>query len=268
MSDIKVIIAGACGRMGHALMACAAKTDGITVVGALECDGHPSIGKDAAEEAGLEKSGITVVSDLSSIINDCDVVVDFTLHDAVPVNTITAEGAGKAIVIGATGLTDEEAAVVNKCSEKVPVVWAPNMSLGVNVLFAALRKAASVFGSGYDVEIDETHHIHKLDAPSGTALGLGKKVAEGLGVDFADSWVHDEAGAKGIKDPEKIVIRSHREGEVFGDHTCSFESDGERIEFTHHLRSREALAAGALRAALWVSGREPGMYDMQAVLDL
>lgn len=268
MSDVKVIIAGACGRMGRTLIACAAKTAGVTVVGALEHDGHPSLGNDAGEEAGLVRSGVSIVSDLSSIISECDVLIDFTLHDAVPGNALVAEGAGKAIVIGATGLTEEEAAVVNKCAGKVPVVWAPNMSLGVNVLFAALKKAASVFGPEYSVEIDETHHIHKLDAPSGTALGLGKKVAEGLGVDFSDSWVHDEAGAKGIKDPAKIVIRSHREGEVFGDHTVSFESDGEKIEFTHHLHSREALAAGALRAAQWVRGRKPGMYDMQAVLDL
>jgi 4-hydroxy-tetrahydrodipicolinate reductase len=268
MSDVRVAIAGACGRMGHALINCASKTEGVSVVGAVECDGHPSIGQDAGEVAGIGAIGVKVVSDLASVLPDCDVLIDFTLHEAVPGNAIAAEAAGKAVVLGTTGLSDEEAAIVNKCAEKIPFVWAPNMSLGVNVLFAAVKKAASVFGADYAVEVDETHHIHKKDAPSGTALRLGEKVAEGLGVDFAESMVHDPNGEQGIKDPAKIVMRSYREGEVAGIHTVSFESDAEKIEFTHHLCGREALAAGALRASQWVTAQGPGMYDMQAVLDL
>lgn len=268
MSDVRVAIAGACGRMGHALINCIAKTEGISVVGAVEYEGHPSTGQDAGEVAGSGAIGVKIVSDLASVLPDCDVVIDFTLHEAVPGNAIAAEAAGKAVVLGTTGLSEEETAIVNKCAEKIAIVWAPNMSLGVNVLFAAVKKAGSVFGSDYAVEVDETHHIHKKDAPSGTALRLGEKAAEGMGVAFAENMVHDPEGEKGIKDPKKIVMRSYREGEVFGDHTVTFESDGEKIEFTHHLCSREALAAGALRAAKWAVAREPGMYDMQAVLDL
>jgi 4-hydroxy-tetrahydrodipicolinate reductase len=240
----------------------------VTVVGAVEFEGHQAIGRDAGEIAGVGPIGVKVVSDISKVLPACDVLVDFTLHDAVPGNMIAVEAAGKAAVIGTTGLSAAETAIVKKCSEKVPIVWAPNMSLGVNTLFAVLKKAAEVFGSSYSVEIDETHHIHKKDAPSGTALRLGEKVAEGLGVNFRQHYVHDEGGEKGIKDPGKIVIRSYREGEVIGDHTVSFESPGERIEFSHHASNREAFAAGALRAAQWLVGRKPGMYDMQDVLGL
>lgn len=268
MSDIKVVIAGACGRMGHALISCAGRTDGISVCGAVECDGHPALGKDAGEEAGVGAIGVKVVSDLNSVLSAADVLIDFTLHGAVPGNALAAAKAGKPVVLGTTGLNAEETAVVRQCSEQIPIVWAPNMSLGVNLLFACLKKAGEVLGKGYAVEIEETHHIHKLDAPSGTALGLGKKVAEGLGVDFDGSYVHDEGGKKGIKDPQKIVIRSYREGEVVGDHTVSFTSPGETIEFTHHVWTREALAGGAIRAAGWIKGKAPGIYDMQAVLGL
>jgi len=268
MSDVKVAIAGACGRMGQALIKCASKTEGVTVAGAVEFKGHEAIGRDAGEVAGIDPIGVKVVDDVAQVINDCDVLIDFTLHDAVPGNMIAAEKAGKAAVLGTTGLSKEETAAVMKCTEKIPIVWAPNMSLGVNMLFAAVKKAGEVFGSSYSVEIDETHHIHKKDAPSGTALGLGKKVAEGLGIDFESNWLHDEGGEQGLKDSSKIVIRSHREGEVVGDHTVSFESHGERIEFTHNAWSREAFAAGALRAACWLNGRHAGLYDMQDVLGL
>ncbi len=254
--------------MGHELIHCASKTDGVTVVGAVEYEGHESLGKDAGELAGVGTIGVEVVSDVSLVLKDCDVLIDFTLHNAVPGNMTAVEKAGKAAVIGTTGLSADEAAVVNGCAQKVPVVWAPNMSLGVNMLFAAVKKAGEVFGSAYSVQIDETHHVHKKDAPSGTALRLGEKVAEGLGVDFDSHYLHDEGGEQGIRDSSKIVIRSHREGEVVGDHTVSFESHGERIEFTHNAWSREAFAAGALRAAKWVVGRGPGLYDMQDVMGL
>lgn len=268
MSDTRVVIAGVCGRMGQALVSCSGRMQGLKVTGALEYSGHPSIGRDAGEVAGVGAIGVNVCADISAVIQDCDAVIDFTLHDAVPGNVIAAEAAGKAVVIGTTGLDASEAAVVRKCSEKIPIVWAPNMSLGVNLLFSALKKAGEVLGAGYSVEIDETHHVHKKDAPSGTALGMGRKVAEGMGVDFDSAWIHDEEGRHGLKEHGKIVIRSYRKGEVVGDHTVSFESPGERIEFTHHAWNREAFAAGALRAAQWVKGRRPGMYDMQAVLGL
>ena len=264
----KIVIAGAGGRMGHVLTRCAQGIDNIDVVGAVERADHPDMGKDAGLIAGIPETGISLSADLAAVLPNCDVLVDFTLHTAAPQNAKAAAEAGCAMVIGATGLSDKETAVVAKAAESVPIVWAPNMSLGVNLLFAVVRKAASVFGNGYGVEIDETHHVHKKDAPSGTALRLGEKVADGLNTDFSSVYVHDEGGRDDVHDPGRIVIRSHREGEVVGKHTVSFENEGEKVEFTHNARNRDAFAMGALRAAQWVVGRKPRIYDMQDVLDL
>ena len=264
----RIVIAGAAGRMGHALTRCAQNLDDITVVGAVERPDHPDIGKDTGLVAETGEIGVSLVSDLAAVLSECDVVVDFTLHAAVPANVTIAADAGRAMVIGATGLSEDETAVVAEAAKKVPIVWAPNMSLGVNLVFAVVRKAASVFGAGYTVEIDETHHIHKKDAPSGTALRLGEKIADGLNVDFDSVYEHDPEGKKDIHGPGKIVIRSHREGEVVGRHTVAFENEGEKVEFTHNAWSRNAFAMGALRAAQWVVGRKPRIYDMQDVLEL
>jgi 4-hydroxy-tetrahydrodipicolinate reductase len=175
---------------------------------------------------------------------------------------------GRALVIGTTALTDEEQEVVDLAGDKVPIVQAPNMSLGVNLMFAFSQRAAAVLGDGYRVTIDDTHHIHKLDAPSGTALRLGEKVAEGAGVNFKDVYIHDEGGKQDSYPAGSIPIRSFREGEVVGDHTVSFENEGERVELTHHAWSRDAFAMGALHAAKWVATRRPRIYDMQDVLGL
>lgn len=265
---LKVVIAGAAGRMGQALVKCAAGVRDLKIVGAVECAGHAAVGKDAGVVAGMPVLGVPITTDVKSALSDADVLVDFTLHDAVPRNAEIAASLGKAMVIGATGLDAAETGRVKKAAAKIPIVWSPNMSLGVNLLFAMVKKAASVLGDRYRVELDETHHIHKKDAPSGTALRLGEKVAEGMNWDFKNKMVHDPAGAGNIHAPGKIVIRSHREGEVVGDHTVSFENNGEKVEFTHHAWSREAFAMGAFRAARWVRGKKPGIYDMLTVLDL
>ncbi len=264
----KIVIAGAAGRMGQALVRCAQKADGIELVGATEHDKHESLGSDVGTLAGIDPVGIKLVSDLREAMELADVVIDFTFHEVVPVNAKLAAEMGRALVIGTTALTDEETAVVERAADKVPIVWAPNMSLGVNLLFAFSQRAAAVLGSGYKVAIDDTHHIHKLDAPSGTALRLGEKVADGAGVNFNDVYIHDEGGKQDSYPAGSIPIRSFREGEVVGDHTVSFENAGERIELTHNAYSRDAFAMGALHAAKWVSTSRPRIYDMQDVLGL
>lgn len=263
----KIAIIGAAGRMGNALIRRAGQSRDLKVVAAIEQKGNPAIGKDAGSVAGIGEIGVKI-SDDPKAIADADVVIDFTFHTVVPENAKLAAGLGKPMVIGTTGLDDNESAAVRQASEKIPIVWAPNMSLGVNLLFSVVRKAASVLGPGYKAEIDETHHVHKKDAPSGTALRLGEKVAEGRGQDFQEVFLHDPEGA-GKEYPEgRIVIRSYRKGEVVGDHTVSFENEGEKVELTHHAWSRDAFALGALRAAQWVTGQQAGLYDMQDVLGL
>ncbi len=264
----RVVIAGAAGRMGQALVRCSQQIDDIELVGATEHDGHEYLGRDVGELAGLGPVGVSLSADLKAALESADVVIDFTYHEAVPVNVQTAAELGRAVVIGTTALEDSEREVVERAADKVPIVWAPNMSLGVNLLFAVSKRAAAVLGDGYRVAIDETHHIHKLDAPSGTALRLGEKVAEGAGVRFADVYVHDEGGKQESYPDGSVAIRSFREGEVVGDHTVSFENAGERVELTHRAWSRDAFAMGALHAARWVSTRRPRLYDMQDVLGL
>ncbi|OGV63993.1 MAG: 4-hydroxy-tetrahydrodipicolinate reductase [Lentisphaerae bacterium RIFOXYA12_FULL_48_11] len=264
----RIAVAGAAGRMGQAIIRSFRSVPGVELVAATEMSVHKGLGKDVGVLAGTEKTGILLSDDLQAAITAADVLIDFTFHTAVPLNTKMALQCGRAMVIGTTGLDAVETDIVKKATEKLPIVWAPNMSIGVNLLFAIVKQAATALATGYKVEIDETHHIHKKDSPSGTALKLGEKVAEGLGLDFKSAMVHDADGAL-RKHPEgKIVIRSHREGEVVGDHTVSFGNDAERIEFTHRAWSRESLALGAIRAAQWVVSRKPGLYDMQDVLGL
>lgn len=264
---VNVAILGAGGRMGQTLVRCAGRASGVRIVAAVEQKGHPSVGQDAGLVAGDAAVGVTIVDDPCAF-GDADVLIDFTLREAVPSNCRAAVEQRRAMVIGTTGLSDEEKGAVERAAALVPIVWAPNMSLGVNVLFALVKKAAQVLGPGYRIEIDETHHVHKKDAPSGTALRLGQKAAEGLGRDFKTMLVHDPEGQGKFRADDKLVIRSFRRGEVVGDHTVRFANAGETIEFTHHAWSREAFALGALRAAEWVATRRPGLYDMQDVIGL
>jgi 4-hydroxy-tetrahydrodipicolinate reductase len=264
----KVAVAGVAGRMGKAIVRCARGRSNVQLVGAVESAGHPDLGRDAGEVAECGKIGLTVTADLPTVANLADVVVDFTFHTAVPGNAKIAQDLRRALVVGTTGLDAGERDALRRASAWVPVVWAPNMSLGVNLLFSVVKQAAAALGEGYRVEIDETHHIHKKDAPSGTALRLGEKVAEGLKRDFQSFVFHDPEGRTGHHPEGRLLIRSHRQGEVVGDHTVAFENAAERIEFSHRARSRDAFAMGALAAAVWVVSRRPGLYDMQNVMGL
>lgn len=267
-SKTRIVVVGAAGRMGQAIIRSFRNVNGVELVGAVEMTVHKDLGKDVGVLAGVEKTGIILSNDLKTVLPNADVLIDFTFHTAVPINVMLASQMGRAMVIGTTGLDAAESDAVKKGAEKVPIVWAPNMSLGVNLLFAMVKKAAAALGTDYKVEVDETHHVNKKDSPSGTALRLGEKVAEGLGWDFKACMIHDADGAF-RKHPEgKIVVRSHREGEVVGDHTVSFGNEAERIEFTHRAWSRESFALGAIRAARWVVSRKPALYDMQDVLGL
>lgn len=263
---VKVAIMGAAGRMGGALIRCAGQTPDIRLVAAVEQPGNAALGRDAGLVAGIGAVGVIVSEGPGDAA--ADVMIDFSAHEAAPEHARAAAAAGIALVLGTTGLTAGERDAVLAAARRVPIVWAPNMSLGVNLLFAAVEKAASVLRTGYRVELEETHHAHKKDAPSGTALRLGEKVAAGRGQDFAAAMLHNPLEPAVELPPDRIVIRSRREGEVVGDHTVAFENKAERIEFTHRARSRDAFAMGALHAARWVAGRAPGLYDMQDVLGL
>lgn len=273
---IAVAIIGAGGRMGQALVRCLARNAELKLAAAIDQQDHPAMGQDAGAVADIDPLGVTISGDLRSV-RLADVVVDFTLPSATAANVAAALHAGKPLVIGTTGLGDREKLLLRDAARTVPIVWAPNMSLGVNLLFAMAKHAATVLGMDYRVELDETHHVHKKDHPSGTAIRLGEKVAEGRGQDFKSVLVAEPVrpAEEEISDaepveypPDKIVIHSHRVGEVVGDHTVSFANEGETIELSHHAWSREAFALGALRAAQWVVGRKPGLYDMQDVLGL
>ncbi|MBN2302493.1 MAG: 4-hydroxy-tetrahydrodipicolinate reductase [Lentisphaerae bacterium] len=265
---INIVIAGAAGRMGQALIRCARRFDKIRIIGAVERPGHSDLDKDAGSVAGIDSINVRLNDSLPDALKNADVLIDFTLHSTVQENANIAVGMRRAMVIGTTGLMPNETEVINLAASKIPIVWAPNMSLGVNLLFSVLKKAGSIFSDGYVIEIDETHHVHKKDSPSGTALRLGEKIAEGLGQELNRLMLHDAENPDMAAVPGKIVIRSHREGEAIGDHAVTFTNESERIEFTHKAFSRDAFAMGALRAAQWVVTQRPGLYDMQNVLSL
>jgi 4-hydroxy-tetrahydrodipicolinate reductase len=264
----KVVIVGACGRMGQTLLRCAKRLDGIAVVGATEVAGHPGLGRDAGLAAGAGESGVLLTDDLKAALSGADVLIDFSSHEAVPMNLRCAVELRRAVVLGTTALNDAERAAVQRAAQVVPIVWAPNMSLGVNLLFALVEKAAGILGPDYDVEIVETHHRFKKDAPSGTALRLGEKVAAGRGQVFASVANYGREGMVGERPRGQIGIHAVRAGDAIGDHTVMFATEGESVELTHHATSRDAFAMGALHAARWVASQRPRIYDMQDVLGL
>jgi 4-hydroxy-tetrahydrodipicolinate reductase len=260
-------IMGAGGRMGCALVRCVRAFDELKLAAAIEGSGHRAIGQDAGIVAGVDACGITVTDDVDGA-SSADVFIDFTFHDAVPGNAAFAAEHGRAIVIGTTGLSDDEAAHVRSAASKIPIVWAPNMSLGINLLFTLVEKAAAALGIEYDAEIVETHHRRKKDAPSGTALELARRVAKGRVQDLDEVACYGREGLVGERPQGEIGIHALRVGDVVGEHTVTLGTESERIELIHRASSRDAFAVGALRAARWVAGRDPGMYDMTDVLGL
>ena len=241
----KIIITGAKGRMGQTLVSCAARFPDIQIAGQVD-----------------------VGDDLRRIISKCDAVIDFSSHDATAGVVELCAANKKALVIGTTGHSDSEKSKIANRESQIPIVWSSNFSVGVNALFWLTRKAAKILGSGFDLEIVETHHRLKKDAPSGTAKTLAEILAEVRKVQLSKVAKHGREGIVGERTNEEIGIHSVRVGDVVGDHTVVFATTGERVELTHKASSRETFANGALRAALWVVKQKPGLYDMQDVLGL
>jgi 4-hydroxy-tetrahydrodipicolinate reductase len=265
---IKAIVTGAAGRMGGRIITLIAETEGIELAGAVEMKGHPAIGRDAGEQLGLGRTGVSIEDDLGRCIGRGDVVIDFTAHEVSLGNLGVAAAHGKAIVIGSTGFTAEEMKRVREIAPSVRCLLTPNMSVGLNVLLKVLADVAPLLGEDYDVEIVEAHHHMKKDAPSGTALKIAQVIARSLGRDLEQVGVYSRKGMIGARTKREIGIQTVRAGDIVGDHTVIFGGMGERLEFIHRAHSRDNFARGAVRAAFWIVGQENGLYDMQDVLGL
>jgi len=264
----RVAISGAGGRMGRTLAEACADVPQVVVAAAIEHADSDCLGRDLGELAGVGRMDVAVVDRLASVAADFDVLIEFTRPEATIEHLRECRRLGKAMVIGTTGLTREQIEEIEATGREIPVVFAPNMSIGVNVLFNLLRTAAAALGDDYDVEIIEAHPRHKVDAPSGTALKLGEVVADALNRDLGDCAVYGREGQTGERDRKTIGFATVRGGDIVGDHTVLFAGDGERIELTHKASSRMTFARGAVRAAQWLAGRGPGLYSMQDVLGL
>ncbi|MDH4275488.1 MAG: 4-hydroxy-tetrahydrodipicolinate reductase [Gammaproteobacteria bacterium] len=264
---IKVVIAGAGGRMGKHLIEAVSHAQGAQLAGALGRSGSSLVGVDAGELAGVGRIGVAITDHLDAV-GDFDVLIDFTRPAPSVAHVEWCRAHGKRIVVGTTGFSEAEKRHMQTASQTIAMVMAPNMSVGVNVSFKLLEIAAKTLGEGFDVEIIEAHHRHKVDAPSGTALRMGEVVAEALGRDLKKVAVYGREGITGARDPQTIGFATVRGGDVVGDHTVLFAGVGERIEITHKASSRATFAQGAMRAACWLSQQPAGLYDMQDVLGL
>lgn len=268
MADIKIGVIGAAGRMGQMLVQAVAEAKGAVLAGASERPGHAALGRDAGTLAGLDPLGVALVDRAAALFETCDTVVDFTAPAASLHHAELARDNGTALVIGTTGFDDAQTRAIEAAAGGAPIVWAPNMSLGVNLLFALTQQVAGILGDDWDIEIVEMHHKHKVDAPSGTALGLGRAAAAGRGVDLEAVSQRVRDGHTGPRQAGDIGFATLRGGDVVGEHTVVFATEGERVELTHKAGSRAIFSRGAVRAAIWSSGREPGLYDMFDVLGL
>jgi 4-hydroxy-tetrahydrodipicolinate reductase len=266
MSNIAVI--GAAGRMGKALIETIAETQGARLSAALEQPDSSLVGADAGELAGIGRNNIQVAASLAEVADDFDVLIDFSVPAVTAANAAFCAEHGKKMVIGTTGLNDEQLQQVMAASQSNAVCMASNYATGVNLCFKLAELAASVLGNDVDIEISEAHHRHKIDAPSGTALSLGESVAGALGRTLKEVAVYGREGQTGARDRQTIGFATVRAGDIVGDHTVIFAADGERVEITHKASSRMAFARGAVRAAKWLSTQDAGLFDMQDVLGL
>jgi 4-hydroxy-tetrahydrodipicolinate reductase len=265
---MKIAVSGAAGRMGRRILALSAGRSDIQITGALEAPTYPAQGKDAGEGAGIGPIGVPITSDRQEILKNCEILIDFSAPDVSVANVQAAAAMGKAIVVGTTGFSEDQRKDLNEYGPKTRCLIAPNMSVGVNLLFGLVEMTARTLGPNYDVEIVETHHKMKKDAPSGTADKLARIVAETLSRDLDSSAVYGRHGIIGERKPQEIGVMALRGGDIVGEHTVMFITEGERIELTHRAHNRDALAKGALQAAVWLISRPNGLYDMQDVLGL
>ncbi|MFH1823668.1 MAG: 4-hydroxy-tetrahydrodipicolinate reductase [Candidatus Firestonebacteria bacterium] len=266
---IKIIVSGAGGKMGSTIIRLIKTQSDLKLVGALESDKFAFLGKDIGEVIGIGKIGVETISDLTKIINEGDVVIDFSLPSVTLKNVEISAKNKKAMVIGTTGFKDEEKEKIKKLSKIIPIVLAPNMSIGVNLLFKLVQEATKVLkDKDFDIEIVEAHHRFKKDAPSGTALKFASIIAEEKGIDLKKAMVSGREGITGERDKNSIGIFAVRAGDIVGEHTVTFGSLGERIELTHKAHSRDTFARGAIVAARFVMHSKPSLYDMQDVLGI
>ena len=264
---MKVAIAGAAGRMGRTLIEGVLKSGDLALGAALEAPGHPLVGKDAGEALGTP-CGVALTADVTAAVAAAECLIDFTLPKGTLAHLDACVAARRGAVIGTTGFTAEDKARIAAAARAIPIAMAPNFAIGVNVTFKLAEVAARILGDGYDVEIVEAHHRHKVDAPSGTALRLGEAVAGALGRDLKAVAVHGREGITGERGRTDIAFHAIRGGDIVGEHTVIFAGEGERVEVTVRSGNRMTYAQGALRAARWLTGRPAGLYDMFDVLGL
>lgn len=264
----KIAVTGAAGRMGKAIINAMQAAPQTSLAGALEREGSPFTGKDAGEVAGREKLGVKITSSMDKAFKDADVIIDFTMPEASLEFLKYAVKRKQAVVLGTTGFSHHQREEIKEISQKISVVMAPNMSVGVNLLLKLVHDAAVAIGRDYDIEIIEAHHRHKKDAPSGTAIRIAEVIADAVNRDLDKVAVYERKGIIGERRPEEIGIQSIRAGDIVGDHTVIFAAPGERIELIHKASSRDTFAAGAVRAAVWLANKPAALYDMQDVLGL
>ncbi|HHL41013.1 MAG TPA: 4-hydroxy-tetrahydrodipicolinate reductase [Deltaproteobacteria bacterium] len=265
---MRVAVIGAGGRMGKALVSAIDENPRTRLTAALERRSHPLLGRDSGETAGTGKNGVKITWSVKRAALRCDVFIDFSSHESSIEHIEEIAASGRPVVIGTTGFSHHQRERIKELSFDIPIVIAPNMSVGVNLLLRLVRDAARVLSDDYDIEIVEAHHRHKKDAPSGTALRLAEVIASTLGRDLDETAVYARKGIIGERTREEIGIQSLRGGDIVGDHTVLFAGPGERIELTHRAHSRNTFATGAVKAAVWVSDKGKGLYDMQDVLEL
>lgn len=267
MSQLKIAVAGASGRMGRMLIETIQNADDAILAGALDVPSSPSIGTDAAAFLG-KPANVAIQSDLAAGLANAEFLIDFTRPEGTLKHLEYCAAHGIKLIIGTTGFDEAGKAAIAAAAEKTAIVFAPNMSVGVNVTLKLLQMAAKSFSHGYDIEIVEAHHRHKVDAPSGTALKMGEVIAESLGRKLDEVAVYAREGVTGERDPSSIGFATIRGGDIVGDHTVLFAGTGERIEITHKSSSRMSYAHGSLRAVRFLADKKTGLYDMQAVLGL
>lgn len=268
MAELRIGISGCGGRMGRMLVAEVAATPGCRVAGGVEAAASPVLGKDIGELAGIAALGLAASSDVAALFNQADVIIDFSTPEASVAHARLAAAARKALVIGTTGLDDGANAALREAAKAAPLLWAPNMSLGVNLMLGLAEQMARALGDDYDIEILEMHHRHKVDAPSGTALALGKAVAAGRGVDLGANSQRVRDGITGPRTRGAIGFATLRGGDNPGEHHVIFAAEGEQLELTHRASSRRIFAKGAVKAAQFLASQKPGLYTMKDVLAL
>jgi 4-hydroxy-tetrahydrodipicolinate reductase len=264
---MRIAIAGATGRMGKMLIEAVLNSPDAQLVGALEHNACPQLGEDAGAFLG-KKTGVEITSDISKALGEAEYLIDFTRPEGTMAHLAVAQKTGSKMIIGTTGLSAEQIDSLKKASATLAIVFAPNMSVGVNATFKLLEIAAKMLNEGYDIEIIEAHHRHKVDAPSGTALRMGEVIADALGENLDDLAVYAREGHTGERKAGSIGFATIRGGDIVGDHTVLFAGEGERIEISHKSSSRQSYAQGSLRAARFLQSQSSGLYDMQDVLGL